>query len=181
MFTKRCLLAMTIAATPIAAMCEPAKVYFGILSGINESPSNASPGTGVALVTYDPDTSMMRVQATFSGLTLDGVGTTASHIHCCVVSSSPNAGVATMTPSFVDFPLGVRSGTYDHTFDMTLAASYSAAFIAAQGGSVGAAQGALLAGLANGTAYFNIHSSIYPGGEIRSTLFPDKIFAANFE
>jgi hypothetical protein len=180
MFTKRCLLAMTIAATPIAAMCEPAKVYFGILSGINESPPNASPGTGVALVTYDADTSMMRVQATFSGLSMDG-STTASHIHCCVASPSPNAGVATMTPSFVGFPLGVRSGTYDHTFDMTLAASYNAAFISAQGGSVSAAQGVLLAGLANGTAYFNIHSSIYPGGEIRSTLFPDNIFAANFE
>jgi hypothetical protein len=172
---------MVIAATPIAAMCEPAKLYFGMLSGTNESPPNISPGTGYALVTYDPDTSMMRVQATFSGLVADGTGTTASHIHCCVMSPNPNAGVATMTPSFAGFPLGVRAGTFDNTFDMTMAASYNAAFITAQGGTVGQALSVLLAGLANGTAYFNIHSSTFPGGEIRSTLFPDKIFAANFE
>ncbi len=86
-----------------------------------------------------------------------------------------------MTPSFAGFPLSVRAGTYDNTFDMTLAGSYSAAFITAQGGSVGQAQSVLFAGMASGTAYFNIHSSVFPSGEIRSTLFPDKIFAGNFE
>ncbi len=81
MSIRHCMLAMAIAATPIAAMCEPPKVYFGILSGANESPPTASPGTGYVLVTYDPDTSMMRKrpEQRSPGLAQDGTGTTASH------------------------------------------------------------------------------------------------------
>lgn len=32
------------------------------------------------------------------------------------------------------------------------------------------AEAALLAGLLNGTAYFNIHTMMFPGGEIRGQL-----------
>jgi len=181
MSVTRCMLAIAVAVTPIAAFCQTPIVYFGILTGANESPANASPGGGHALVTYNPDNSMMRVQATFSDLSTEGTGTVAAHIHCCVAAPSPNAGVATMTPSFADFPLGVRAGTYDHTFDMTMTGSYSAAFLTAQGGSATLARDVLLAGMASGVAYFNVHSAAFPGGEIRSTLFPDKVFAANFE
>jgi len=35
--------------------------------------------------------------------------------------------------------------------------------------------------MANGTAYFNIHSVVNPGGEIRSNLQPDAVFANGFE
>ena len=42
--------------------------YYASLSGAAESPVNASPGTGFAVVTYDPVTHMMQVQVTFSGL-----------------------------------------------------------------------------------------------------------------
>ena len=69
-------------------------------------------------MTIDDAAFTMRVESTFSGLT--GI-TTASHIHCCTaVASTGTAGVATQTPSFVGFPLGVTSGTFDSTFDMTL-------------------------------------------------------------
>jgi len=176
---KRCFFVLALAIMPTAGICAPLKVFFGNLNGANESPPTASQGIGVALVTYDPNTVTMRVQVTFSNLTMSG-GTTASHIHCCFVSPTLNAGVATTTPSFTGFPAGVTAGTYDHTFDMTLAGSYNPAFITAQG-SISAALAALLAGMTNGTAYFNIHSVQYSAGEIRSNMFPDNIFAANFE
>ncbi len=155
------------AALPVAAH---ESVYYADLSGANESPPNGSPGTGWARVTVDFDSITMRVEASFSDLT--GL-TTASHIHCCTaLPDSGNVGVATQTPSFVGFPLGVTSGSYDNLFDMSLASSYNAAFITANGGTVSGAFYALTDGLDASKAYFNIHTSVFGGGEIRGFLHP---------
>lgn len=143
-------------------------VYTASLSGANESPPNASAGTGFVRVTWDDVLKTMRVQATFSGLT--GT-TTASHIHCCTATpGSGTAGVATTTPNFVGFPLGVTSGSMDQTYDMTLASSWNAAYITANGNSIPTATAALFTGMADGKAYYNIHTSFAPGGEIRGFL-----------
>jgi hypothetical protein len=139
-----------------------AVVYVASLSGGSEAPS--SPGTGFSIVTFDLAAHSMRVQVTFSNLTS---GTTASHIHSPALTPPiPNAGVATTVPTFPGFPLGVTSGTYDQTFDTSLASSYNPAFVNANGGSVPAAEAALAASLAAGTAYLNIHTTNFPGGEI---------------
>ena len=150
------LLAGTLlaAAAAMPALAEQAKqtIYTAVLSGPNEEPSNGSPGSGMATVTIDFDANTMRVQENFTGLL---AGVTASHIHCC--TSEPGAGiagVATTTPTFTDFPSGVTSGTYDHIFDMTDAST------------------ALVEGLDSGHAYANIHSTMFPGGEIRGFLAP---------
>jgi hypothetical protein len=134
------------------------------LSGLKEEPANLSPGTGMASVTITGTS--MRVQATFSGL----LGTTtAAHIHAATaVPGAGTAGVATATPSFPGFPLGVTAGTFDMTYDMTDASSYRAGYITANGGTPLSAFAALKAALDNGTSYFNIHSTFAPGGEIRA-------------
>jgi hypothetical protein len=152
------------------------QVYYGSLSGAIEVPSNNSPGTGKFVVSIDGN--FMRVQVTFSGLvaqtsTGQPSGTTASHIHAPTsipLSPTSTAGVATTTPTFTDFPSGVRSGTYDHTFDMTLASSYNPAYITANGGTPATAFVALKAAIAAGRSYLNIHSNAFPGGEIRGFL-----------
>jgi hypothetical protein len=141
-------------------------VFFAGLSGANQNPPVASPGTGNTVVTWDTASNMMTVDVSFSGLTS---GTTASHIHCCVTPPG-NVGVATAVPTFPGFPSAVTSGTYSHTFDMTLASSYNAAFVTANGGTVAGAEAALLAGLQAGDAYLNIHTTNFPGGEIRGFL-----------
>jgi CHRD domain len=165
------ILALSVAALLVFGVSSASAVtyaYTATLSGANEVPPNASAGTGTGTVTWNTVTHMMTVSIMFTGLT--GT-TTASHIHCCVPPAPPdNAIVATTTPTFPGFPLGVTSGSYLLTFDMTLASSYNPAFITAHGGTVTQAEADLLAGLLAGQAYLNIHTNIYPGGEIRGNL-----------
>ena len=153
------------AAMPASAAIQ---VFTATLSGPAEAPPNASPGTGSATVTVNDVTFTMRVQSSFAGLTGN---TTANHIHCCTAVSGVGAvGVATQTPSFVGFPLGVTSGTFDNTFDMTLPASWNAAFITANGGTTASAFDTFLAGMNAGRSYYNVHTAAFPAGEIRGFL-----------
>jgi hypothetical protein len=96
-----------------------------------------------------------------------------AHIHCCLASlfaAGTNVGVATTVPAFPGFPLGVTSGTYDHVLDLTSASSYNPAFVTMQGGTVVAAEAALINGIETGKTYLNIHTTNFPGGEIRGFL-----------
>ena len=138
--------------------------YVGNLNGANESPSNASPGNGTALVTYNTETQKMEVEVLFSDLTTPN---TAAQIHCC--TTLPFAGSWCRRNYCRPTGLGVTFGTYSHTFDLSQASSYNPAFVTAQGG-VANAEAALLAGLAGGTTYLNIHTSQNQGGEIRGFL-----------
>jgi CHRD domain/PEP-CTERM motif len=151
-------------SVPVAAAV---LVFQTTLLGANENPPAASPGSGFGVVTLDTIANTMRVQATFANL----LGTTtASHIHCCTANPLANAGVATTTPTFPGFPLGVTAGNYDQLFDMTLATSFNGAFVTANGGNVTSARTALFNGIIAGEAYLNVHSSRFPGGEIRGQL-----------
>ena len=145
-------------------------IYTATLSGAAESPPNASPGTGSATVTVDPVANTLRVQLSFSGL----LGTTTeSHLHCCTTASGTGtAGVATQTPSFALFPLGVTSGTFTQTLDLTSSASYNPAFITANGGTTATAEAALLTGIGADLSYLNVHTTVDPGGEIEGFLVP---------
>jgi hypothetical protein len=142
------------------------------LLGANETPPVVSAGTGTADVFYDPTAHTLQVNVTFSGLT----GTsTASHIHCCTAlpfqTTTPTAMVATQTPTFPGFPLGVTNGVYNSpTFDLTLASSWNPAFITNHGGTTAQAEADLAAGLFGNKAYLNVHSSFAGGGEIRGVL-----------
>ncbi len=147
-----------------------AQTFTGSLSGPAEEPPNASPGTGFATITYDAAAHTLSVDVAFSGL----VGTTtAAHIHCCTNSINPStAGVATQVPTFSGFPAGVTAGSYQNTFDLTSAASFNPAFITANGGTAASAEAALVNGMLANRSYFNIHSSVFGGGEIRGFLNP---------
>lgn len=145
-----------------------AQTFMSTLSGPAENPPNASGGNGSTIVTVDQLSHTLRVQATFSGLQGN---TTASHLHCCVAPPGA-AGVATTTPTFVGFPLGVQSGTFDQTYNTLSAGTYNPAFVTSNGGTVAGAEAALFSGILAGQAYLNIHTTTFPGGEIRGFLLP---------
>ena len=164
------LVFLAVVSVPAAAV--PIS-YSALLSGPNESPANASPGTGSALVTIDAAAHTMNVQVSFQGLTS---GNTASHIHVINGPADANTSdtlgpVATTTPTFAGFPTGTTSGSYLNTLDMTLSNSYQASFLSAAG-SIAAAEAALFSGITDGRAYLNIHTGNFPGGEIRGFLQP---------
>ncbi len=144
--------------------------YQAILTGPGESPPNASPGLGTALISYDSTAHTLTVDVLFAGL----VGTvTASHIHCCTLTpGTGTAGVATTTPTFPGFPSGVTGGSYFNVFDLTLASSWNPSFVTAHGGTTAGAEAFFASGLAAGTEYYNIHTTSFPGGEIRGFLTP---------
>jgi hypothetical protein len=169
------VLCLLLFLAPCAAV-QASIIYTADLNGLNESSPNGSPGTGLATVEYDATAHTLNVNATFQDLSDP---TTAAHIHCCTTSSQTGtAGVATPTPYFPGFPIGVTSGSYAQTFDLTDAASFNPAFVTANGGTVAGAESALATGLANGEAYFNIHTAAFPGGEIRGFLTTVPIPAA---
>jgi hypothetical protein len=142
--------------------------YEATLSGASEPPPTSSPATGFADVLFNDSAQTLEVKVTFSGL----LGTTtASHIHA--PTSAPftgSAGVATTVPYFPGFPLGVNSGTYDHVLDLTSSSSYNPAFVTANGGTVAGAETALINALNEGRSYLNIHTTMFPGGEIAGYL-----------
>lgn len=141
--------------------------YQASLSGPNENPPVTSDGTGTVVVEYDSLAQTLRILAEWSGLTGP---TTVAHIHCCVAPPG-TIGVAVTPGTLPDFPVGVTSGLYDYTIDLTSSASFTASFLTNfGGGTVAGAEAALVAGLDDRRAYFNIHTTFAPGGEIRGFL-----------
>lgn len=169
-FASLSALAVSLALLGASPAVAAVTVYTSTLSGGVEAPPNASPGTGSAIVTYNDVLHTLRVQVTFSGL----LGTTtASHIHAATPTPfTGTAGVATETPTFGGFPLGVSSGSYDNVFNLTLLASFNAPFVTANGGTAAGAEAALAAAMNGGTSYLNIHSTSFRAGEIRGFLAP---------
>ena len=154
----------------LASVTARADSYFVNLNGLSEIPPNASPGTGSASITFDHVAHTFFIDLTFSGLL---GSTTAAHVHSpTAVAGTGTAGVATQLPSFSAFPPGVMSGTYTNTFDTSLLSFYNPAFVTANGGTAASAEAALFAGINAGEAYLNIHTNMFPSGEIRGFLQP---------
>lgn len=164
-------LALTLGCTLALAAGPSQAALYGfeaILSGLNESPANASPATGYGFITFDDVAKTMQVDVTFDGLLGPNI---AAHLHTPTTTPfTGTAPVATVTPTFTGFPSGATSGSYSHLFDLTSAGTYRAGYLAGFGGDTNAAGAALLTGALQGREYLNIHSTIFTGGEIRGFL-----------
>jgi CHRD domain len=143
-------------------------LFGGTLSGANAVPANSSPATGSVFITLDPSAETFQINASFSNLTgLD----TAAHIHCCSLVQS-SAGGATELPSWPGLPLVVTQGTYSSpVFSLLNPSFYTPAFLSAEGGVV-QAEAALVSGIETGEAWFGIHTTSFPKGEIATELLP---------
>jgi hypothetical protein len=160
-------------AVVVLAMCgtisQAATLTFSSVLG-PESPG--ATGSGTVTLTYDTEALTLAVDADWTGLS---GATTVAHIHCC--TAPPNTvGVAVTPGTLPGFPVGVTAGSYDITLDLDDPANFTASFVTNfGGGTTDGARAALLSAFASGTAYFNIHSTIFPGGEIRGFLAPVRV------
>lgn len=110
------------------------------LSGVQETPPNASPATGIGLVVLDDVANTIKVNESWSGLSAPA---TASHIHTGGVGiPGPVTFALTSVPA-------ATSGSLEQTFAVTPAQ---------------------IASLEAGQMYFNVHDSVFPGGEIRGQI-----------
>ena len=141
------ILSLTLVLTLVIAASALATTfsYTATLSGVNEVPANISPGTGSASIVYDDVAATITVSVSFSGLTAPA---TAGHIHG-PADTAHNAGV--LFP-FSGVPAAI-SGTIP---------TQSFAISSTQVGYLNTAQ-----------LYVNIHTSNFPGGEIRGQIYQE--------
>ncbi|MFN3590644.1 MAG: CHRD domain-containing protein [Thermaurantiacus sp.] len=147
-------------ATFLAAPAFAAKQFGATLTGAQEVPPVDTPASGSGLIVISG--SMMNVSVTFANLTTP---LSVGHIHCCAPIGQ-NAGVAV---DFMNLP-AVQTGSFDRSFNLLDAATYTASFFNASGGTAELARDRLLGAFNDGTAYFNLHTPQFPGGEIRGQI-----------
>lgn len=112
------------------------------LTSNQEVPANASGALGNLTGTYNDVTNTLNFTLVFTGLVST---TTAAHLHA---PAAPGVN-ASVVFGFAGFPVGVTSGSYSNSYLLSAAQETQ-----------------LLCGL----WYVNVHTSMYPGGEIRGQL-----------
>ena len=129
--------AVSVVMTPASA---DILLFESIMDGLQETPPNASPGTGFAELSFDTDTSILTITSgSFSGLTAPSNN---AHIHIAP-PGVPGPVVFGITHPFATG--GPISGS----------------------GMLNAAQ---ITALLAGELYINIHTANFPGGEIRGAI-----------
>ena len=143
---------------------------FATMSGSQEVPANASPATGATLLNYNQALGTIGVSVSISGLTgtTVPVGPGGAPLHIHVGAPGINGGIRLPV---VGAPIGSTGFTFaqTYTFADLLGFGVSGANVTnltnILDGLVGAPIGTA-AGL-----YSNVHTTTFPGGEIRGDLF----------
>ena len=112
-------------------------------SGLNEAPPNSSTATGTVMGTYNSSTNRIFYTVNFSGLSANASG---AHFHG---PAAPGSNAPVLVP-FNGFP-AATSGTYSGSAVLT--DLWETQFL-------------------SNLWYANIHSSVFPGGEIRTQIIP---------
>ena len=131
-----------VATTLCMGVASAQTTFEAFLSGLGENPPNASPGTGFGTVVLNLAQNQIVVDESWSGLT---AAATASHIH------GP-AGAGTNAPVLFPFA-GVPSSTAGSIPEQTFSITPTE-----------------VDDLFKGFLYMNVHTSTFPGGEIRGQL-----------
>ncbi|HWW03037.1 MAG TPA: CHRD domain-containing protein [Candidatus Acidoferrum sp.] len=136
------LATLTLAAVLVARMATAQGTFQAILLGSSEVGPTGSTATGIGTVVLNAAGTQITVDESWTGLTAPA---TASHIHG-PASTSQNAGV--LIP-FSGVPAATAGSIPEQVFSITPT-------------QVGY--------LESGQLYMNVHTSTFPGGEIRGQL-----------
>jgi hypothetical protein len=120
-------------------------LFNATLSGLQENPANASPGTGTATASFNLGTNLFVFNDSWSGLSAPQ---TASHIH---TPGAPGVNGP------VVFPFGAAEGFVPGGTSGSV--SFSTILTATQ-----------ITQLLGGLFYVNVHTTAFPGGEIRGQI-----------
>ena len=156
-----------LAAASALVFSTSAQAHLVFYQGTFAPEAVGATGTGTLRLEYDDEGHTLAISAIWSGLS----GTTNNaHIHCCTPAPrTGTAGVALAQAGLLPgFPLLVNAGSYIRTINLSQTDQYSAAYLTASGGTAAGAESRLLSNLASGNAYFNIHTTTFGGGEIRT-------------
>lgn len=154
-----CLLATGVTLLQSApASAQAVVTMHTTLSGAEETPAAVLTGAvGTAVISVDAVNQELAVDMHVFNLP---TGSTASHIH---IGPKGLSG-----PVVIDFPIGTgRTGDFTLNFRV----HDGAAFHARPEIGINTFADAIQA-IAGGNAYVNIHTSAFPGGEIRGQLLP---------
>ena len=116
---------------------------FATLDGSQEVPANASLGTGTGTMAYDDLTKQLSWDISFSGLS---AGATASHFHG---PAAPGVSATVQIPISLGAYINMTSGNLVGMATLTSTQE---------------------ADLLSDLWYINIHTNLYPGGEIRGQV-----------
>ena len=146
------MVAAALSAMPLTASASVLLFNAG-LTGAAEVPPNSSPATGVVTLFYDDNNSALTTDDRYSfALSAFGLSgqITGAHIH--------------RAPAGVNGPVVVPLNAAPFTFFQ------SGSTVLIGGSNVAPPYASFLSDLQAGLAYTNIHTALYPGGEIRGQL-----------
>lgn len=148
---KLMILFVLVATLAVAGLVSAQPMNFGThLTGSEEVPSNSSPAQGQAVFMFNSDLSAMYFRFNVANLEGDMTG---AHIHCNVVGQNGPVGVNLLGNA------GTNGG------------SSSGTITDAQVTGCGwTSLSDVLDAITSGGAYINVHSTVYPGGEIRGQI-----------
>jgi hypothetical protein len=167
---KLCMLLALVGIVPTVAQAQEGRAFKATLIGNEEVPALSNVATGTFNMLIDFGDTSFDYTLTFSGIS--GTGATQSHIHFAqkgvnggiVVFFCTNLGNAPPGPAVQACPA-----------NGTIGGKITAANVSGGANSQGIAVGEfaeVLKGIRAGTVYVNVHSALFPGGEIRGQLVP---------
>jgi CHRD domain-containing protein len=167
---KLFMLVALVGIVPAVAQAQQGRAFRATLVPTEEVPALSNVATGTFTLLIDFGDTSFDFSLTFSGMS--GTGATQSHIHLgqkgvnggIVVFFCTNLGNAPPGPAVQACP---ANGTIGGTI--------TAANVSGGAGAQGIAAGEfaeVLKAIRAGVVYVNVHSALFPGGEIRGQLVP---------
>jgi hypothetical protein len=147
-------------ALAVVSPAAPAETFVAGLEGLQENPSIATAAIGLCVVTIADDAQSLTVDLTYNPL--EGGMALAAHIH--VAREFVNGGIVIHLCGSGGKPPCPPSGPVTAT-----ATAADVVEVAAQGIAAGGLAEVITA-MRRGATYANVHSTAFPGGEIRGQL-----------